>query len=95
MTSPDPEPLAPQPETPAEREALNDALEALDEAIEEERRPIKEKLTDNAVVGWAKAIALGIGDTARDMLDAGREGAREAMDEGWERFDRKTKHRRG
>lgn len=51
-------------------------------------------LEKNPIVGWAKAIALGIADTAKDMVDAGREGAREAMDEGWERFDRKTKHRR-
>lgn len=94
MTSPDPEPFAPQPEPLAPPETLDDALEALDEALEEEGRPLKEKLTDNPVVGWAKAIALGIGDTARDMLEAGREGAREAMDEGWERFDQKTKHRR-
>ena len=49
---------------------------------------------ENPIVGWAKAIALGIADTAKDMLEAGREGAREEMDEGWERFDRKTKHRR-
>jgi hypothetical protein len=51
-------------------------------------------LEENPLVGWAKAIALGIADTARDMLEAGRESARQAMDEGWERFDRKTKHRR-
>jgi hypothetical protein len=57
------------------------------EAFEDEPR-------ENPLIGWAKAIVYGIGDTAKDMLDAGREGAREAMDEGWDRFDRKTKHRR-
>lgn len=46
------------------------------------------------VVGWAKAIALGIGDTAKDMLAEGRRGARDAMNDGWERFDDKTKNRR-
>jgi len=46
------------------------------------------------VVGWAKAIALGIGDTAKDMLHEGRRGARDAMEDGWDRFDDKTKNRR-
>jgi hypothetical protein len=84
MTSPEPEPevrrTEPEPER-REREAP--------------RRRDWRDLAENPIAGWAKAIALGIGDTAKDMLDAGREGAREAMDEGWERFDRKTKHRRG
>jgi len=53
-----------------------------------------EEPRENPVIGWAKAIVFGIGDTARDMLDEGRRGTREAMDEGWERFDQKTKHRR-
>jgi hypothetical protein len=46
------------------------------------------------LVAWAKAIVFGIGDTARDMLDEGRRGAREAYDERWQRFDAKTRHRR-
>jgi hypothetical protein len=50
---------------------------------------------ENPVLGWAKAIVLGIGDTAKDMLAEGRRGAREAREEGWERFDEKTKRRRG
>ena len=50
--------------------------------------------TENPILGWAKAIVFGIGDTAKDMLDEGRRGARQAMDEGWDRFDAKTKHRR-
>lgn len=61
---------------------------------EPRRRREWRDLEENPLVGWAKAIALGIADTAKDMLEAGREGARQAMDEGWERFDRKTRHRR-
>lgn len=49
---------------------------------------------ENPILGWAKAIVGGIGDTAKDMLDEGRRGAREAMETGWDRFDTKTKHRR-
>lgn len=49
---------------------------------------------ENFFVGWAKAIAFGIGDTAKGMLDEGRRGAREAMEDSWDRFDQKTKHRR-
>ena len=49
---------------------------------------------ENPIIGWAKAIVFGIGDTAKDMLDEGRRGAREAMEHGWDRFDAKTKHRR-
>ena len=49
---------------------------------------------ENPVLGWAKAIVLGSGDTAKDMLAEGRRGAREAMEEGWDRFDDKTKRRR-
>ena len=43
---------------------------------------------------WARAIALGIRDTAHDMLDEGRKGAHDAYEEGWRRYDAKTKHRR-
>lgn len=50
---------------------------------------------ENPVIGWARAIALGIRDTAQDMLDEGRRGAREAQEAGWERFDNKTKYRHG
>lgn len=41
--------------------------------------------------GWTRAIGLGLRDTARDMLEAGRRGARDAYAEGWDRFDQKTK----
>lgn len=47
-----------------------------------------------SVTGWARAILLGLRDTAREMLDEGRRGARQAQSEGWARFDAKTKHRR-
>lgn len=63
------------------------APEAFEDAVDRDR-------AENPVLGWAKAIVLGIGDTAKDMLDEGRRGAREAMDHGWDRFDQKTKHRR-
>lgn len=49
---------------------------------------------EHPAIAWARAVVLGIGDTARDMLEAGRKAAREAMDEGWRRFDEKTKRRR-
>jgi len=49
---------------------------------------------ENPILGWAKAIVFGIGDTAKDMLNEGRRGAREAMSDSWDRFDAKTKHRR-
>ena len=49
---------------------------------------------EHPIVAWARAILLGIGDTARDMLEAGRQAAREGLDEGWRRFDEKTRHRR-
>lgn len=73
MTTPDPEPLAPQEPAP---------------------EPLEAEPGENPLVGWAKAIVYGIGDTAKDMLAEGRRGAREAMEQGWDRFDAKTKHRR-
>ncbi|KAA0241090.1 MAG: hypothetical protein HUU14_07000 [Dehalococcoidia bacterium] len=48
-----------------------------------------------AVLDWARAVALGIQDTLREMLDEGRRGAREAYDERWKRFDAKARKRRG
>jgi hypothetical protein len=53
-----------------------------------------EQAADNPIVGWAKAIVFGIRDTAKDMLDEGRRGADEAYEQGWRRFDTKTKNRR-
>ena len=49
---------------------------------------------ENAVIGWARAVAFGIRDTATHMLDEGRRGAREAREDGWRRFDDKTRNRR-
>lgn len=42
-------------------------------------------------LGWMRAFGLGVRDTAKDMLEAGRREAREAYGEGWDRFDQKTK----
>jgi hypothetical protein len=50
--------------------------------------------SDNFFISWGRAIVLGVRDTAEDMLDEGRAGAREAFDEGWEKFDAKTRYRR-
>ncbi|MFN0095501.1 MAG: hypothetical protein ACKVVT_12100 [Dehalococcoidia bacterium] len=52
------------------------------------------EVEERGLIGWARAIAFGIGDTAKDVLDAGRRGAREAHDDAWDRFEAKTKHRR-
>jgi hypothetical protein len=49
---------------------------------------------EETIVEWARAIALGIRDTAKDILDEGREGARRKQSEMWDRFDSKTKGRR-
>ncbi|MEO6398555.1 MAG: hypothetical protein ABIP13_08815 [Tepidiformaceae bacterium] len=48
----------------------------------------------NPVLGWARAVVFGVRDTATHMLDEGRRGAREAQEDGWQRFDDKTKNRR-
>ena len=68
------------------------------EREEESILPVAEAFEDepaeNPILGWAKAIVFGIGDTAKDVLAEGRRGAREAMEQGWDRFDQKTKHRR-
>lgn len=48
----------------------------------------------DGVVDSLRAFALGLRDTAEDVVREGRRGAREANDEGWRRFETKTKHRR-
>jgi hypothetical protein len=53
-----------------------------------------ESAHENAIVAWIKAIAGGIQDTAHDVLEEGRRGARESYEEYWQRFEAKTKHRR-
>jgi sugar (pentulose or hexulose) kinase len=45
-------------------------------------------------LAYVQAIGLGLKDTAGDMLRAGREGAAEAYDEMWDRYEAKTKRRR-
>jgi len=54
----------------------------------------KPEASENPILGWAKAVVFGISDTAKDMLEEGRRGAREGMEDGWDRFDAKTKRRR-
>ena len=56
---------------------------------------MKSALKENTVVEWAKAIALGLRDTAGDVVDEGRRGARAKQSQMWDKFDAKTKHRRG
>lgn len=49
---------------------------------------------DRSVAGWARAIWGGIVDTAKDVLDEGRKGAQSGYEEGWKRYDAKTRYRR-
>lgn len=83
MSSPDYEPDRPD-------EDIRTAGDRLEDLPAEEPH----SRSDNPVLSWARAIALGIRDTAQDMLDEGRRGAREAQEAGWTRFDNKTKYRR-
>lgn len=46
---------------------------------------------ERGILGWARAVVFGVRDTAQDMLDEGRRGAHEAYEEGWRRYDAKTK----
>ena len=65
-----------------------------EESVLAEAGAFEDEPAENPILGWAKAIVFGIGDTAKDALAEGRRGAREAMEQGWDRFDQKTKHRR-
>lgn len=56
------------------------------------REAVKRRGT--SALAFVQAIGLGLKDTAEDVLRAGREGAAEAYDEMWARYERKTKHRR-
>ena len=47
------------------------------------------------VTDWARAIVLGIRDTARDAMDAARREAHEAYNEGWRRYEEKVKRDTG
>ena len=57
-------------------------------------RRSRSETEDNSPIAWARAIAFGIRDTAKDMLAAGRKGAASGYDDGWRRFDKKTRYRR-
>ena len=65
--------------------ALEKAEEIADIAVKEARQL--------PLVGAIKAVALGVRDTAKDMLQSGREEARRAHDEAWSHYDDLTKHR--
>ena len=58
------------------------------------RPKVDRRAGDNPVFEWFFAIIDGISDTAHEMLNRGRQSAHDAYDEGWERFDEKTKRRR-
>lgn len=45
-------------------------------------------------VASVRAVALGIRDTAKDMLHAGQIEAQRAQDEAWSRYDSLTRYRR-
>ncbi len=89
---PPPEPAAIPPV--AEPTPADLPIEPLGAARERKRDRLRARANENVVVGWARAVALGIRDTAEDMLEEGRKGAHEAYEEGWKRYDAKTKHRR-
>lgn len=68
------------------------------ERVREQLHRISDEVEATPIIGdaydWLRAIALGVRDTARDMLDEGRKGAKAAENEAWRRFDDKTKYRR-
>ncbi|MEX0781710.1 MAG: hypothetical protein WD557_03600 [Dehalococcoidia bacterium] len=82
------------PEEPASEEAAAEALREAAGDFVAAPGAIKEP-RENPLIGWARAIALGIRDTAQDVLDEGRQGARNKQSQMWSKFDSKTKHRRG
>lgn len=45
--------------------------------------------------GVLRALAGGLRDTFRDMVEEGRQGASEAQDRWWRRYDDLTKYRKG
>jgi len=57
-------------------------------------RRLKRRRRELPFVDDLRAVALGIRETARDILKAGREEARRAHDEAWTHYDDLTKHRR-
>ncbi|MGH2632264.1 MAG: hypothetical protein ACRDG3_02535 [Tepidiformaceae bacterium] len=90
---------APAASTPdAVRDTLRREGEALSEAAGRPSPPQRKGnffATNNSFfVSWGRAIVLGVRDTAEEMLDEGRKGAREAFDEGWDKFDARTRYRK-
>jgi hypothetical protein len=76
-------------------EPVEDAFaEALREAAGDPRTPAPPR-RENPIVGWAKAIFGGIRDTAQDVVDEGRRGARSKQSQMWDKYDSKTRRRRG
>jgi hypothetical protein len=69
-----------------------DSEPQLDEASAEPGQ--QRRIPGAGALGFLQAIGLGLKDTAADMVRAGREGAAQAYDEMWERYEGKTKHRR-
>jgi hypothetical protein len=69
-----------------------DSEPRLDEGADE--RAQRRRVPGSGAFGIVQAIGLGLKDTASDMLRAGREGAAQAYDEMWERYEGKTKRRR-
>jgi hypothetical protein len=49
---------------------------------------------EHGIVTWVRALVQGVKDSFRDVIDEGRRGTNEAYEEGWRRFERKTRHRR-
>ena len=87
------EPIVGAPPDGAETPETPEAVVAVVEAFPQ-GGPAGAGREEHPVFSWARAIAGGIKDTARQMVDEGRKGANEAYDEGWKRFDDKTRYRR-
>ncbi len=83
-----------QEEGAALAESAQEAGASLPARAQETAASLAKKAMDSAAVGWARAIALGVRDTAQDVLEEGRKGARSKQSQMWEKFDGKTKGRR-
>ena len=75
-------------------EAPGDSTRSDDAKDEPSRAARPMSGAQDAIVGWARAVVMGVRDTAQDVLHEGRSGAREKRSQMWDRFDRKTKGRR-
>lgn len=81
------------------RDAIAKTAEAISNAprnVAETGRSAAETATGvvDEALDWLTAVGLGIRDTAKEMLDRGREGAREAYRDYWRQYDEKTVLRR-